>query len=201
MRFMLMTLVALSFESAHATEAPSTHIPEYGEVETWLGPKRFCREYGRECRLRPMHQSLPLTPEKLAELDTVNRMVNHSVKYVPDRDLHGVKEWWTYPKNGKGDCEDYVLRKRRILERSGWPKSSLLIALVLNRHGAGHAVLIVRTSGGDFVLDDGRDVIQLWHESPYRFVMRQSETDPKRWLSAVPLPLQDEMIIKFYSGK
>lgn len=201
MRFILMLCVALFLiESARAETAPP-HLPQYGQVNAWLGAQRFCRQYARECMVRKREPLVVLTPERLVELDEVNRLVNHSVKYVPDNQQHGVEDWWTYPKNGKGDCEDYVLRKRRILQLKGWPKSSLLIAVAINTKGTGHAVLLIRTTSGDFVLDDGRDVIQLWHESPYHFVMRESEEDPKQWYSAVPLPLQDEVILKLYTGK
>jgi predicted transglutaminase-like cysteine proteinase len=200
MRCILMLCVVLFLESAHA-ETPPPHLPQYGQVNAWLGARKFCQQYARECRAHRRQEMVALTPERLVELDEVNRLVNHSVKYIPDNQHHGVEDWWTYPKNGRGDCEDYVLRKRRILQRKGWPKSSLLIALVLNSKGMGHAVLVIRTTSGDFILDDGRDVIQLWHESPYRFVMRESEDDPKQWYSAVSLPLKDEAILKFYTGK
>lgn len=199
MRFVLTLCIAFFFENAYAEPPP--HIPDYGQVEGWKAARRFCRQYARECMLRKIEAPVPLAPEKLAELDEVNRLVNRTVRYMTDEEHHGIKDWWTYPKDGTGDCEDYVLRKRRILQRKGWPRSSLLIAVAINRKGTGHAVLVVRTDGGDLILDDGRDAIQLWHETPYHFVMRESEDDPKRWVSAVPLPLQDEAILRLYTGK
>ena len=36
----------------------------------------------------------------------------------------GVVERWSYPDDGYGDCEDYVLLKRRIFIQSGWPRES-----------------------------------------------------------------------------
>jgi predicted transglutaminase-like cysteine proteinase len=47
----------------------------------------------------------------------------------------------------------------------------------------GHAVLTLRTSEGDFVLDNLRDDIRLWTETGYRFLKRQSSTHTGRWVS------------------
>ena len=35
----------------------------------------------------------------------------------------GVVERWSYPDDGYGDCEDYVLLKRRMLMQAGWPRA------------------------------------------------------------------------------
>jgi predicted transglutaminase-like cysteine proteinase len=82
----------------------------------------------------------------------------------------GVIERWTYPDLGMGDCEDYVLLKRRKLMELGWPQSALLITVVRDENGEGHAILTVRTTRGDYILDN-----------------RQSGKDPRQWVSLVPL--------------
>ena len=48
---------------------------------------------------------------------------------MTDLDLYGRIEHWTYPA-AMGDCEDYVLLKRRLLRERGWPSSALLITVV-----------------------------------------------------------------------
>jgi hypothetical protein len=50
---------------------------------------------------------------------------------------------WSYPDDGYGDCEDYVLLKRRMLTQSGWPREALLVTVVRNEKDEGHAVLTV----------------------------------------------------------
>ena len=49
--------------------------------------------------------------------------------------------------------------------------------------GDGHAVLLARTSRGDFVLDNKTDRVRRWYETAYHFVKRQSVNDPNRWVS------------------
>ncbi len=53
-------------------------------------------------------------------------------------------EKWSYPEDGKGDCEDYVLLKRRMLMQAGWLREALLITVVRERNGDGHALLLTR---------------------------------------------------------
>jgi predicted transglutaminase-like cysteine proteinase len=44
-------------------------------------------------------------------------------------------------------------------------------------------VLTVKTDKGEFILDNQNPEIQLWSETSYRFVKRQSQTDPNLWVS------------------
>jgi predicted transglutaminase-like cysteine proteinase len=104
---------------------------------------------------------------------------------VTDLDLYGKVEVWTYP-SGKGDCEDYVLLKRRMLIERGWPESTLLITVVRDENNEGHAVLTVRTDIGDLVLDNKRQQIVRWIDTPYTFVKQQSERNPLVWSSLMP---------------
>ncbi|NMD08116.1 MAG: transglutaminase-like cysteine peptidase, partial [Phyllobacteriaceae bacterium] len=91
-------------------------------------------------------------------------------------------EFWTYPVTA-GDCEDYLLLKKRELQASGIPASDLLITVVLDERGEGHAVLTIASDAGDYVLDNRRDDILLWSETNYRFLKRQTQRDPKLWVS------------------
>jgi predicted transglutaminase-like cysteine proteinase len=154
--------------------------PPYGVVE-------FCQREPAECRDGPLEdQRRRGDRDELAELDRVNRAVNKDIAPVSDQDLYGVTEYWTLPRNGKGDCEDYVLLKRQRLMAAGWPASSLLITVVLDEKSEGHAILTVRTVAGDFILDNKTDDMKLWHKTPYRFIMRQSYLNPKVWMSLDP---------------
>ena len=46
-------------------------------------------------------------------------------------EVYGRVEFWTYPKSGKGDCDDYVLLKRKLLMKRGWPGSALRLTAVM----------------------------------------------------------------------
>ena len=102
---------------------------------------------------------------------------------MTDMDHWGVVEKWSYPDDGKGDCEDYVLLKRRMLMQAGWPREALLITVVRDKKGDGHAVLTVKTDKGDFILDNQEEQVLLWSDTGYRFVKRQSQSNPNNWVS------------------
>ena len=55
--------------------------------------------------------------------------------------------------------------------------------MVRDKHGDGHAVLTVKTDKGELILDNQNEDILLWSETGYRFVKRQSQTDPNVWVS------------------
>lgn len=158
----------------------------YGLAQPPYGFVSFCRRWPRECQQGAQEESrFNATAERLAELDYINRMVNYEIRPVTDLDLYGEADYWTMP-TGKGDCEDYVLLKRRRLMLLGWPASALLITVVRDERGEGHAVLTVRTQQGDYILDNKTDEIKLWHQVQYQFIMRQSYLNPSVWMSLDP---------------
>jgi Bacterial transglutaminase-like cysteine proteinase BTLCP len=69
-----------------------------------------------------------------------------------------VPERWNYPIDA-GDCEDYALLKKQYLKKLGFKAGLLPLAVVLNEAGEFHAVLMVLTDRGDFVLDNRRNEI------------------------------------------
>ena len=76
-----------------------------------------------------------------------------------------------------------VLLKRRLLIESGWPREALLVTVVRDKKGKGHAVLTVTTDKGDYVLDNQKDELLLWSKTGYRFIKRQSQSNPNVWVS------------------
>ncbi len=155
----------------------------YGSSQPPYGFVRFCEQDPKACAPvgsgEARHQP---TPETLSELDEINRMINHAIQPATDAEVYGVSEMWTLPTD-RGDCEDYALLKQRILEARGWPSSSLLITVVRDEKGEGHAVLTARTAQGDYILDNKIDDVKLWSRTGYDFVMRQSYIDPRVWVS------------------
>ena len=115
-------------------------------------------------------------------LARINRNVNAAVAPMSDLDNYGVEEVWTYPDAGRGDCEDYVLLKRRLLIEAGLPRQALLVTVVREANGDGHAVLTVVTDQGDLILDNKRDDIRLWNATGYDYVKRQSAESPNQWV-------------------
>jgi predicted transglutaminase-like cysteine proteinase len=149
-----------------------------------IGWVQFCEERPWECRAEATEpRDVQLTKSAFKELDRVNRYVNDHIKPMTDLEHYGVVEKWAYPEDGYGDCEDYVLLKRRMLMQIGWPRGALLITVVRDKKGDGHAVLTVRSDKGEFILDNQEAEILPWSETGYRYVKRQSQSDPNVWVS------------------
>jgi predicted transglutaminase-like cysteine proteinase len=113
----------------------------------------------------------------------VNNWVDQKIKPLSDFEHWGVAERWSYPDDGYGDCEDYVLLKRRMLIQAGWPREALLVTVVRDKNDDAHAVLTVSTDKGDYILDNQNDNVLFWSETGYRFVKRQSQSSGNVWVS------------------
>ena len=83
-----------------------------------------------------------------------------------------------------------MLLKRNTLAALGVPLASLLITVVHDENGEGHAVLSIPTSAGDLVLDNRRDEVLPWMDTGYKFVKRQSAVNPNVWVSLAREGLQ-----------
>ena len=143
----------------------------------------FCVVYKPECETKPSKpRDAILTPKTWSDMAKVNNWVNNHIKPVTDLEHWGVVDQWDIPNDGKGDCEDYVLLKRRMLMQAGWPREALLITVVRDKKGDGHAVLTVKTDRGEFILDNQESQILSWNKTGHRFVMRQSQSDPNVWV-------------------
>ena len=164
----------------------SSYMRSYGQTTAPSGYISFCRQHANACkRSRRIVKRVRLTPAKWREMQRINRFVNRTIEAVSDKELYGKLEYWTFPVK-KGDCEDFVLLKRRLLIRKGWPASTLRITVVRDDIGEGHAVLTVRTSKGDYILDNKRDRIVRWNELPYRYYKWQSQYHPNLWVALMP---------------
>ena len=149
-----------------------------------IGWVEFCVEYQPECNTKSSApRDVVLTSKARTDMVKVNNWVNDNIKPITDLEHWGVVERWNYPDDGKGDCEDYVLLKRRMLMQAGWPREALLITVVRDKKGDGHAVLTVKTNRGEFVLDNQETQVLAWNKTGYRFVKRQSQSDPNLWVA------------------
>lgn len=155
----------------------------YGPTLPPFGFVAFCDRHPGECRQGSSEEArFALTPERLKELQDLNRGINRLIEPATDLEVYGISEHWTIPHT-RGDCEDYALLKRQVLMMRGWPASALLMTVVRDEKGEGHAVLTARTAQGDFVLDNKTDDIRPWYATGYQYIMRQSYIDPKVWVS------------------
>lgn len=149
-----------------------------------IGWIEFCSEFPGDCVNDSVTdpRDATLSPKLWSQLVAINKQVNRFIKPMTDLEHYGVVEKWTYPIDGYGDCEDYVLMKRRMLIEAGFPREALLITVVRDQKGDGHAVLTVKTNKGELILDNQVEDIVSWLDSPYRFVKRQSQANPSVWV-------------------
>jgi predicted transglutaminase-like cysteine proteinase len=156
-----------------------------GTTSIPVGHSEFCKTHRSECQPNAhVVAEVALDEGHWSQLLSVNANVNATVVPVTDQDLYQVSEFWTYP-NGYGDCEDIALEKRRELIEAGWPVSTLLMAVVRQRNGEGHAVLMVRTDRGDLVLDNQEGEVRVWNQTPYQYIKRQSQADAGKWVDMI----------------
>jgi predicted transglutaminase-like cysteine proteinase len=190
-----LALVAMSATAAEAGSRPTggpalaaipaaTGATEIGGTKIPIGWYDFCSRYPEECRVPQLPPAdVQLSAAAWRTIVTVNARVNKAIEPITDMDQWGVAERWDYPNTGKGDCEDYVLLKRKLLIEAGLPRQALLVTVVRDKKGDGHAVLTVKTDRGDFVLDNQNPQVLSWTATGYRFIKRQSQHDPNVWVS------------------
>jgi predicted transglutaminase-like cysteine proteinase len=120
-----------------------------------------------------------MTPELLAALKDVNARVNRAIRPIKDNG-----DTWTLPlAEGRraGDCEDYVMEKIQALVGRGVPRSALNIAVAVTPWGETHAVLVVTTTDGEFVLDNLNPDVRPWADVPYKWGKRQVAGRAFQW--------------------
>lgn len=134
---------------------------------------------------------IDLDRDAMTILKTVNRRVNHDLIADTDAHVYQVNDYWEAPaltRGARGDCEDFALVKRRLLIAAGIPATALSLAIVRTRYGEDHAVLVVATRQGDFVLDNLASRVRPWQKTGYDWVSRQGPGDDLGWVSLTPVP-------------
>jgi predicted transglutaminase-like cysteine proteinase len=164
---------------------PKNAAPEFGKTLPPVGFVKFCVTNPDDCKTRSAaHERIAMSPERWNQLYVINSYVNGRIAPISDQDLYGEAEHWAYPTDA-GDCEDYVLLKKRQLEGLGFSAEALLITVVLDEKGEGHAILTVTTDAGDYVLDNRFDKVSRWNDTQYKFLKRQSHANPLQWVALV----------------
>ena len=162
--------------ASYAAVGHATSVP-YGWVD-------FCGRRPEECSLGKLKAlDVRLTKKTWATLVKINNEANAAIAPITNLDHWGTMvDHWDYPVDGMGDCKVYALYKRKLLIEQGFPRQALLMTIVRDLEGEGHAILTVKTDRGEFVLDNLSDEIRPWDATGYQFVKRQAQDDPNVWL-------------------
>ena len=136
----------------------------------------LCKRSPVECRVDVNEaERVEMTPKLWKAMIALNTRINREIEAVTDEDHWGVVDRWDLPEDGKGDCEDFALLKRKRLAEAGVPRRAMLMTVVIDEENAGHAVLMVRTDRGDFILDNKRNAVLPWSQTGYVYVKRESQ--------------------------
>lgn len=189
----VLALAGVALLGANATVVAAVHPEAVTAAETGsetsipFGWVEYCERHAEDC-FEEDHaaQDIDLTAAVLKKISRINAEVNRSIEPVTDMDQWGLIDRWDLPVDGKGDCEDYALLKRQKLVAAGFPRAALLLTVVKQADGEGHSVLTLKTTHGDYVLDNLTNQVKPWSATPYRFVKRQSQENQNVWVAIAP---------------
>ena len=166
----LVAIPLMTVENANAFPLGST-AKQFSHFQSGGRPpiqfQIFCLLNPSECR-NSVQKVVTARKSVMSILTRVNSAVNREI--IPRADT---TDTWTIASR-YGDCDDYVMTKRHRLIKAGIPSSALRVAAVRTSWGEGHAVLLVKTTAGEFVLDNLRKNIVTRAQSNYHYVTVES---------------------------
>jgi len=167
------------FAASQSSGLPSAgrlSAPPVGVARPVPGWRVFCERHPADCSVDPDEpDTAKLSRSVWQQILAVNARVNAMVRPLGDDTHWGVVDSWDYPSDGFGDCEDYQLLKRKLLVGAGLPRRALRMTVVIDERGEGHAVLMVRTDRGEFILDNKTRAVLPWYETGYVYVKREGD--------------------------
>lgn len=178
MRYLFIAFIFSSFLN-HAQARQSKFISTRGPVAAPTGAKKLCQRYQWACDHSGMAD--PKNPLSLKQIRSLNRKINRKYREISDQQQYGQKEYWAPLTKRGGDCEDFALTKKYNLIHYGVPPESLVISTVLDKRRNAHAVLILLTRQGDYVLDNLTNQMKLWNRTGYFYLRMQNPEAPHLW--------------------
>jgi predicted transglutaminase-like cysteine proteinase len=162
-------LRGLSHEMAFMKEGSPTLAP-FAHI-------KFCMESPQQCAAEDGPRTIEMTREARDTISAINRSVNLSI--APRLDPPGQEVWKT--DTPEGSCHDYAVTKREKLIAAGYSAKAVRLAVARTGSGEGHAVVVIRTSDGDMVLDNRTNAIRRWDRTDLHWIEIESSDDPHMW--------------------
>jgi predicted transglutaminase-like cysteine proteinase len=186
---LLLTTLLVGYGAEPVSATPLSHFAsgqtalqsegKAGPTPAWI---KFCEQQPQECAVDLSEPDMIALDQQIWDtIIQINEKVNGTILSVADQDHWGVVDRWDYPDDGLGDCEDIQLLKRKLMVEAGLPRRALRMTVAIDEEGAGHAVLMVRTDFGDFILDNKKDAVLPWQETGYGYIKREG-SDSLEWV-------------------
>lgn len=150
------------------------------ETRAPMASQALCKRHYWACS-RSTQGSITDETTMIAYARQVNRLVNTQFHQISDQAQYRQLDHWALPTSRGGDCEDFALLKKQMLIKKGVAPKRLSIATVLDRKRAPHAVLVLRTSKGDLVLDNLNNRLVRWDRTGYSFLKAQDASSRTGW--------------------
>jgi predicted transglutaminase-like cysteine proteinase len=171
----MKTLIIALLMMASAVEAKQIQqIPPAGYIRLCISHPDFC----------PKESDISAPEERVFtnEITGVNVTMNRSIVPTVEK-LDGTEEWHLAEvANPKGNCNTFALTKREALHQIGWSYHNLILTVAqLPETGEYHLILVVKTTNGDFILDNMTNEILPLSRTKYRIVMMQDSKQPFKW--------------------
>jgi predicted transglutaminase-like cysteine proteinase len=113
--------------------------------------------------------------DPMAKLKMVQQEVNQRVRWMHDLDNMGVADFWANAgetlRRGTGDSEDIAIAKMQILKAAGFDPKDLYISIGRHNVRGAHILLLARTAGGFFALDDQADIVSAAQNNRFTPIM------------------------------
>lgn len=164
----------------YATPPRASSLPKVAKISlkrSTLAPMayvKFCKANQAQCAMDGA-RDITLTEQTLTLLKKVNFEVNHTIQ-----SRNEPKDIWQ-ANVSVGDCEDFALTKRARLLKMGFSGAAMRMAVAKTQDGQGHAVLIVSTDRGDFVLDNRNNELKDYQKTDLIWVKIQGTKAPLLW--------------------
>jgi predicted transglutaminase-like cysteine proteinase len=95
--------------------------------------------------------------DPMRQLSAVKGLVAQRIRLASDPETLGVANLWQNAgealRRGAGDDEDIAIVMMQVLKAAGWDPRNLFISIGRHRRLGAHAVLLVRTPAGFYMLD------------------------------------------------
>src|SRR5215217_686133 len=170
-----LTLVlggATQAQTVASLPANAQAIENNGSARPVAAWNDFCRRHPSECAVDTSEPAkVAMSAEIWKTIVAVNRRVNGRIKPMTDKAHWNVVDRW-----------DFQLLKRKLLRERGLPQRAMRMTVVIDELNEGHAVLMIRTDRGDYILDTKTNAALPWDETGYVYVKREGH-DSIAWTS------------------